>query len=56
VVAACRDASKLLAHYSGEVRVGDLRDSDSLDRVVAVIDIVCHTAGWGSSWKMRRLL
>jgi len=48
VVAACRDANKLLAHYSGEVRVGDLRDPDYLDRVLAGIDIVCHTAGWSS--------
>ena len=47
-MAACRDPSKLLAHYSGEVRVGDLRDPDYLDRVLAGIDIVCHTAGWSS--------
>ena len=47
-MAACRDASKLLAHYSGEVRVGDLRDPDYLDRVFTGVDIVCHTAGWSS--------
>ena len=47
-MAACRDKSKLLAHYSGEVRVGDLRDPDYLDRVLVGIDIVCHTAGWSS--------
>ena len=48
VVAACRDASKLIPQYSGEVRVGDLRDPDYLDRVLAGIDIICHAAGWNS--------
>jgi nucleoside-diphosphate-sugar epimerase len=48
IVAACRDDSKLPPHYSGEVRVGDLRDPDYLDRVLVGIDIICHTAGWSS--------
>ena len=34
--------------YKGEVRVGDLRDPDYLDRVLVGIDIICHTAGWTS--------
>jgi nucleoside-diphosphate-sugar epimerase len=48
IVAACRDSTKLLPAYKGEVRVGDLRDPDYLDRVLVNIDIVCHTAGWSS--------
>lgn len=48
IVAACRDASKLIPQYSGEVRVGDLRDPDYLDRVLVGIDIICHAAGWSS--------
>lgn len=48
IIAACRDSSKLLPHYSGEVRQGDLRDPDYLDRVLAGIDIICHAAGWSS--------
>ena len=48
VVAACRDSSQLIPHYSGEVRVGDLRDPDYLDRVLVGIDIICHAAGWSS--------
>jgi len=48
VVAACRDASKLIPNYSGEVRVGDLRDPEYLDRVLVGIDIICHAAGWTS--------
>jgi nucleoside-diphosphate-sugar epimerase len=46
VVAATRDADQLPASYHGEVRVGDLRDTDYLDRVLAGIDIICHAAGW----------
>ena len=48
IVAACRDASKLISSYTGEVRVGDLRDPEYLDRVLVGIDIVCHAAGWTS--------
>ena len=48
IVAACRDPAKLLPAYKGEVRVGDLRDPDYLDRVLVGIDIICHTAGWTS--------
>ncbi len=48
VVAACRNPDKLLPAYNGEVRIGDLRDSDYLDRVLVGIDIICHAAGWSS--------
>lgn len=48
VVAACRDRKRLLPDYTGEVREGDLRDPDYLDRVLAGIDIICHAAGWSS--------
>lgn len=47
-VAACRDPKGLPAGYNGEIRVGDLRDADYLDRMLAGIDIVCHCAGWTS--------
>lgn len=45
IVAACRDPSKLINQYSGEVRQGDLRDPDYLDRVLVGIDVICHAAG-----------
>ncbi len=48
VVAACRAPAGLIKQFSGEVRQGDLRDTDYLDRVLVGIDIVCHTAGWSS--------
>ncbi len=48
VVAACRDRRKLLPQFSGEVREGDLNDSDYLDRVLTGADIVCHCAAWST--------
>ncbi len=48
IIAACRDTSKLIPSYRGEVRQGDLRDPDYLDRVLIGIDIICHAAGWSS--------
>lgn len=48
IVAACRNPANLLPNYKGEVRVGDLRDPDYLDRVLVGIDIICHAAGWSS--------
>jgi len=47
-VAACRNPAKLIAQYKGEVRQGDLRDADYLDRMLVGIDVVCHAAGWSS--------
>lgn len=46
IVAATRHPENLPASYFGEVRVGDLRDPDYLDRVLTGIDIICHAAGW----------
>jgi len=48
IIAACRDPAKLIPAYKGELRVGDLRDPDYLDRVLVGVDIICHTAGWTS--------
>jgi nucleoside-diphosphate-sugar epimerase len=54
IIAACRDRRKLIAGFSGEVREGDLRDPDYLDRVLAGADIVIHCAAWTSLWGKRR--
>ena len=48
IVAACQNKNKLPPSYQGEIRVGDLRDRDYLDRMLNGIDIVCHAAGWPS--------
>lgn len=48
VIAACRDRSKLIPQFKGEVRVGDLRDADYIDRLMDGIDVICHAAAWSS--------
>ncbi|TNF37389.1 MAG: hypothetical protein EP315_02740, partial [Gammaproteobacteria bacterium] len=43
IVAACSNPAQLLPSYRGEIRMGDLRDLNYQDRLLAGIDIVCHT-------------
>lgn len=50
IIAACRDRSKLIGGFKGEIREGDLRDPKYLDRVLAGADVVCHCASWTSLW------
>ncbi len=38
----------MIPQFSGEVRQGDLRDENYLDRMLVGIDIICHAAGWSS--------
>ena len=40
IIAACRDRRNLISDFNGEVREGDLRDPEYLDRVLAGADIV----------------
>jgi nucleoside-diphosphate-sugar epimerase len=54
IIAACRDRRKLIAEFHGEVREGDLRDPDYIDRVLAGADIVIHCAAWTSLYGKRR--
>ena len=54
IIAACRDRRKLIADFNGEVREGDLRDPDYLDRVLTGADIVIHCAAWTSLWGKRK--
>lgn len=49
-IAACRDRSKLIPEFGGEVREGDLRDSEYLKTLTEDIDVVCHAAAWTSAW------
>jgi len=49
-IAACRDKHKLIPAFTGEVREGDLRDSDYLGSLLDGIDVVCHAAAWTSAW------
>jgi len=51
LIAACRDRRKLIPEFSGEVREGDLRDSNYLESLLEGVDVVCHAASWTSVWK-----
>ena len=51
LIAACRDRRKLIPEFSGEVREGDLRDSNYLKSLLEGVDVVCHAASWTSVWK-----
>jgi len=51
LIAACRDRRKLIPEFSGEVREGDLRDSNYLENLLEGVDVVCHAASWTSVWK-----
>lgn len=54
IIAACRDRRKLIPGFKGEIREGDLRDQDYLQRVLTGADIVCHCAAWTSLWGHRK--
>lgn len=53
-IAACRDPSRLLPGFTGEVRQGDLTDDGYVRRVTQGVDAVCHVAAWTSMWGHRR--
>lgn len=53
LVAACRRPSRLVG-FAGEVRQGDLTDSNYVQDVVKGVDVICHTAAWTSLWGHRK--
>lgn len=53
IIAACRDVKKLLPGFSGEARVGDLRDEKYRKELVEGVDVICHAAAWSSLWGHR---
>lgn len=50
LIAACRDKDRLPANFNGEVRAGDLRNSEYCREVVQDVDVLCHAAAWSSLW------
>lgn len=54
VIAACRNKSKLLPGFNGEVRQGDLTDDDYLKQLTQGVDVICHAAAWTSLWAHRK--
>ncbi|MCB1754268.1 MAG: NAD(P)-dependent oxidoreductase [Gammaproteobacteria bacterium] len=53
-IAACRTSAKLPDHFSGEVRVGDLRDAAYRETLVRDIDVICHAGSWASMWAHKK--
>ncbi len=49
-IAACRSPDQLPAAFTGEVRVGDLRDPRYRRQVLEGVHQVCHAAAWSSLW------
>ena len=50
LIAACRDKSKLIPEFKGEVREGDFRDEHYLDTMLDGVDVVCNAMAWTSLW------
>lgn len=54
LIAACRDKSKLIAEFNGEVREGDFRDDAYLDEMLEGVDIVCNAMAWTALWQHKK--
>ena len=50
LIAACRDKSKLIPEFKGDVREGDLSDESYMDAMLEKIDVVVHAMTWTSLW------
>lgn len=48
LIAACRDRSKLITEFKGEVREGDFRDENYMDTLLDGVDVVCNAMAWSS--------
>ncbi len=56
LTAACRDRKKLLKHFTGTVKTGDLRDTGYVDELVQNVDVICHAAAWTSLWNHKNMI
>jgi nucleoside-diphosphate-sugar epimerase len=54
LIAACRDTSRLLPAFRGEVRQGDIRDAAYVKTLFDGIDVVCNAASWTSAWNHKK--
>ena len=50
LIAACRDKTKLIPSFKGEVREGDLRDENYLNSLLDGVDVVCNAMAWTALW------
>jgi len=54
LIAACRNPTKLLTEFKGEIRQGDLTDDTYVKQLVEGVDVICHAAAWTSLWAHRK--
>jgi nucleoside-diphosphate-sugar epimerase len=54
-IAACRDPSRLVNGFSGEIRTGDLLDARYRRDLVKDVDVICHAGTWASMWAHSKL-
>jgi nucleoside-diphosphate-sugar epimerase len=54
LIAACRDRSKLITEFKGEVREGDFRDETYLDAMLEGVDVICNAMAWTSLWGYKK--
>ncbi len=54
LIAACRDRSKLIPEFKGEIREGDFRDEEYLDAMLGEVDVVCNAMAWTSLGKHKK--
>jgi len=50
IIVACRNKKNIIQGFKGEVRAGDLRDSNYVKKVVKDVDVICHAGAWTSLW------
>lgn len=50
VIIACRNRKNIPLGFTGEVRVGDLRNAEFVNSLVKNVDVLCHAAAWTSLW------
>ena len=55
LIAACRDRNKLSSSFTGEVREGDIRDTDYLNTLLEGVDVVVNAIAWTSLWGHKKL-
>jgi len=50
VIAMVRDPRRLPDGFTGDVRIGDIRDESFAGKALQGVDAVCHCAAWTSAW------
>ena len=50
LILACRDVHRLKMPFTGEIRQGDLRDSDYRASLLKDVDVLVNAAAWTSAW------